>query len=149
MDEQAGPGVLFNNSAATTKAPQAADFGGGEAAGAQYNIPGIFHFLQHEWVRLELERANREVERAELQVSFHSRTSSCSLARLAPNLAGKCRNERFFISYHESIFNDKVTEVTCFERLRSRMIRPSPQGAVDPNLTGLTHVFWGRFQFVC
>uniref|UniRef100_A0A3Q3X158 Striatin n=1 Tax=Mola mola TaxID=94237 RepID=A0A3Q3X158_MOLML len=70
MDEQAGPGVLFNNSAATTKAPQAADFGGGEAAGAQYNIPGIFHFLQHEWVRLELERANREVERAELQAQI-------------------------------------------------------------------------------
>ena len=33
-----------------------------------YSIPGILHFIQHEWARFEMERAHWEVERAELQV---------------------------------------------------------------------------------
>jgi len=32
-----------------------------------YSIPGILHFLQHEWSRFEMERGQWEVERAELQ----------------------------------------------------------------------------------
>lgn len=72
MDEQAGPGVFFNNNnnsalAGGVKAVQPGD-GGGEAARAQYSIPGILHFLQHEWARFEVERAQWDVERAELQV---------------------------------------------------------------------------------
>jgi len=35
----------------------------------QYTIPGILHYIQHEWARFEMERAHWEVERAELQVS--------------------------------------------------------------------------------
>merc|ERR1711899_702567 len=35
-------------------------------AGLQYSIPGILHFLQHEWARFEMERGQWEVERAEL-----------------------------------------------------------------------------------
>ncbi|XP_054460654.1 striatin-like [Anoplopoma fimbria] len=92
MDEQAGPGVFFNNNnnnspgAGSSRAPQAADVGaggggggaggggggggGGEAARAHYNIPGILHFLQHEWARFEVERATWEVERAELQAQI-------------------------------------------------------------------------------
>ena len=35
-----------------------------------YSIPGILHFIQHEWTRFEMERAHWEVERAELQVLF-------------------------------------------------------------------------------
>lgn len=67
MDEQAGPGVLFSSS--SVRAPQPGEAaGGGEAAKAQYCIPGILHFLQHEWARFEVERAQWEVERAELQV---------------------------------------------------------------------------------
>uniref|UniRef100_A0AAX7T9B6 Striatin n=1 Tax=Astatotilapia calliptera TaxID=8154 RepID=A0AAX7T9B6_ASTCA len=76
MDEQAGPGVFFNTSgssglpgAGNVKAPQPGD-GGGEAARAQYSIPGILHFLQHEWARFEVERAQWEVERAELQAQI-------------------------------------------------------------------------------
>lgn len=76
MDEQAGPGVFFNSGGgggspggANIKAPQSGDVGGGEAARAQYNIPGILHFLQHEWARFEVDRAHWEVERAERQVS--------------------------------------------------------------------------------
>jgi len=32
-----------------------------------YSIPGILHFIQHEWTRFEMERAHWEIERAELQ----------------------------------------------------------------------------------
>uniref|UniRef100_A0A3Q2QAB0 Striatin, calmodulin binding protein 3 n=1 Tax=Fundulus heteroclitus TaxID=8078 RepID=A0A3Q2QAB0_FUNHE len=35
----------------------------------QYTIPGILHYIQHEWARFEIERAHWEVERAELQVT--------------------------------------------------------------------------------
>lgn len=76
MDEQATPAVFFNSgggSGGGDGAPQA----GAEAAGAHYNIPGILHFLRHEWARFEGERAQWEVERAELQVGSlcsHHRT---------------------------------------------------------------------------
>ncbi|XP_053567802.1 striatin isoform X1 [Bombina bombina] len=92
MDEQAGPGVFFNNNnnsllsaaagtgagagkgfeAATGEASSAAGGGGGTgtAGRAQYSIPGILHFLQHEWARFEVERAQWEVERAELQAQI-------------------------------------------------------------------------------
>ncbi|CAM9156422.1 unnamed protein product [Lampetra planeri] len=71
MDEQAGPGVFFNNNNNSVlpgggKGPLP-DGDAGEAARAQYSIPGILHFLQHEWARFEVERAQWEVERAELQ----------------------------------------------------------------------------------
>uniref|UniRef100_A0A3B4V7W0 Striatin, calmodulin binding protein n=1 Tax=Seriola dumerili TaxID=41447 RepID=A0A3B4V7W0_SERDU len=77
MDEQAGPGVFFNNNSnsglaggGNIKAPQPSDGGGGETARAQFSIPGILHFLQHEWARFEVERAQWEVERAELQAQI-------------------------------------------------------------------------------
>lgn len=41
----------------------------------QYSIPGILHFIQHEWARFEMERSQWELERAELQVCFASRFS--------------------------------------------------------------------------
>uniref|UniRef100_A0A8C5FLQ2 Striatin-3 n=1 Tax=Gadus morhua TaxID=8049 RepID=A0A8C5FLQ2_GADMO len=44
---------------------QPADPGG--AVMSQYTIPGILHYIQHEWARFEMERAHWEVERAELQ----------------------------------------------------------------------------------
>uniref|UniRef100_A0A7N6AMQ4 Striatin n=1 Tax=Anabas testudineus TaxID=64144 RepID=A0A7N6AMQ4_ANATE len=63
MDEQAGPGVFFNNNSALP--------GGGSIKPPQaYSIPGILHFLQHEWARFEVERAQWEVERAELQAQI-------------------------------------------------------------------------------
>uniref|UniRef100_A0A8C9XYU2 Striatin n=1 Tax=Sander lucioperca TaxID=283035 RepID=A0A8C9XYU2_SANLU len=45
MDQQVGPGVFFNNNN-TLFYP---------AARAQYSIPGILHFLQHEWACFEVE----------------------------------------------------------------------------------------------
>uniref|UniRef100_A0A452R353 Striatin-3 n=1 Tax=Ursus americanus TaxID=9643 RepID=A0A452R353_URSAM len=60
------------NGAASGGGPPAAE-GTGPAAGPelsrpqQYTIPGILHYIQHEWARFEMERAHWEVERAELQ----------------------------------------------------------------------------------
>nr|XP_056708805.1 striatin [Euleptes europaea] len=97
MDEQAGPGVFFsnnnNNNALLLPPPPggagpglepgeaaaaaAAAAGGSSAAPApasaaraQYSVPGILHFLQHEWGRFEAERAEWEAERAELQAQI-------------------------------------------------------------------------------
>ncbi|KAG8444228.1 hypothetical protein GDO86_009423 [Hymenochirus boettgeri] len=93
MDEQAGPGVFFNNNnnsllsagagpgglgkgfeAGAAEAASVAGGGGGGSGGtagrAQYSIPGILHFLQHEWARFEVERAQWEVERAEMQAQI-------------------------------------------------------------------------------
>ncbi|XP_029830444.4 striatin-3 isoform X2 [Ixodes scapularis] len=38
-----------------------------QAQRPQYSIPGILHFIQHEWARFEMERAQWDVERAEFQ----------------------------------------------------------------------------------
>lgn len=47
------------------------DDGNGSApSNTQYSIPGILHFLQHEWARFELERSQWDVDRAELQVKY-------------------------------------------------------------------------------
>ena len=36
----------------------------------QYSMPGILHFLQTEWARFEMDRAQWDVDRAELQVPY-------------------------------------------------------------------------------
>ncbi|XP_066981597.1 striatin-3 isoform X7 [Macrobrachium rosenbergii] len=36
----------------------------------QYSIPGILHFIQHEWARFEMERSQWDLERAELQAKI-------------------------------------------------------------------------------
>ena len=38
------------------------------SANTNYTIPGILHFIKHEWSRFEKERTNWEVQRTELQV---------------------------------------------------------------------------------
>lgn len=109
MDEQAGPGVFFsnnNNNNALLLPPPAGGAGPGlepveaaaaaaaaaggassgvpvpaSAARAQYSVPGILHFLQHEWGRFEAERAEWEAERAELQVTSRSLTPVGQSAR--------------------------------------------------------------------
>lgn len=76
--QQQGPGGNMSlspggNGAAGGGGPPASE-GAGPAAGPelsrpqQYTIPGILHYIQHEWARFEMERAHWEVERAELQV---------------------------------------------------------------------------------
>lgn len=39
-------------------------------SGVKYTIPGILHFIQHEWARFEMDRAHWDVEKAELQVRY-------------------------------------------------------------------------------
>ncbi|XP_062944408.1 striatin-3 isoform X2 [Cynocephalus volans] len=75
--QQQGPGGNLSlspggNGAAGGGGPPASE-GASSAAGPelsrpqQYTIPGILHYIQHEWARFEMERAHWEVERAELQ----------------------------------------------------------------------------------
>uniref|UniRef100_H0VTP2 Striatin-3 n=1 Tax=Cavia porcellus TaxID=10141 RepID=H0VTP2_CAVPO len=75
--QQQGPGGNLSlspggNGAAGGGGPPASE-GAGPPAGPelsrpqQYTIPGILHYIQHEWARFEMERAHWEVERAELQ----------------------------------------------------------------------------------
>ncbi|XP_023849925.1 striatin-3 [Salvelinus sp. IW2-2015] len=79
MDEHAGGGVGMAASRQqqgnNNVNPQIGS-GGGSGMGQQqddiprpqqYTIPGILHYIQHEWARFEMERAHWEVERAELQ----------------------------------------------------------------------------------
>lgn len=42
---------------------------GGGGGNLHYTIPGILHFLQHEWSRFEMDRSQWDVEKAELQVT--------------------------------------------------------------------------------
>lgn len=54
--------------------PAAKGGGGGGSPGPTagpepLSLPGILHFIQHEWARFEAEKARWEAERAELQVS--------------------------------------------------------------------------------
>lgn len=48
---------------------------------AQYSIPGILHFIQHEWARFELERSQWEVDRAELQVHCLLMKKECEVCK--------------------------------------------------------------------
>ena len=52
--------------------------GSSGSGAASYSVPGVLHFVKNEFVRFEKERANWEVERAELQVRFvlHEYTQS-------------------------------------------------------------------------
>jgi len=69
MDESSGSGGA--SSLGVGGSPQRV-ISGAAAAMPQYSIPGILHFLQHEWSRFEMERSQWEVEKAELQVSHFS-----------------------------------------------------------------------------
>ena len=41
-----------------------------------YTVPGILHYLQHEWTRFEVERQQWETERAEFQVTTEKQRPS-------------------------------------------------------------------------
>jgi len=49
------------------------------SSGTKYTIPGILHFIQHEWARFEMDRAHWDVEKAELQVRCLTHNLSESL----------------------------------------------------------------------
>lgn len=54
----------------------------------QYSIPGILHFIQHEWARFEMERSQWELERAELQVCFLAFIPPCGPCFTPGSMAG-------------------------------------------------------------
>jgi striatin 1/3/4 len=56
--------ISYQNESQTT----ASTMGTIDAQRPLYTVPGILHFLQHEWTRFEVERQQWETERAELQV---------------------------------------------------------------------------------
>ena len=72
------------NGAAGGGGPLAAE-GAGPAAGPelsrpqQCTIPGILHYIQHEWARFEMERAHWEVERAALQGCYRAQWLAADL----------------------------------------------------------------------
>nr|XP_033806853.1 striatin-3 isoform X1 [Geotrypetes seraphini] len=64
------PAGIVGGGQQTSPLPQPEPTNGGGGDGPrplQYTIPGILHYIQHEWARFEMERAHWEVERAELQ----------------------------------------------------------------------------------
>lgn len=73
----AGPGptgAAPASAAAPGPGPAGKGGGGGGSPGPSagpepLSLPGILHFIQHEWARFEAEKARWEAERAELQVS--------------------------------------------------------------------------------
>lgn len=76
MDEslsQNGPGSgmnnnnNINNTGGNLVTNNKDDLNGAVNNVAQYTIPGVLHFIQHEWTRFELERSQWDVDRAELQ----------------------------------------------------------------------------------
>lgn len=52
-----------------------------------YSMPGILHFLQTEWAKFEMERAQWDVEKAELQVRISHPYVYLNLNRACPILA--------------------------------------------------------------
>ncbi|XP_074852998.1 striatin-3 isoform X2 [Carettochelys insculpta] len=75
MNVQPGAGCVGPGGGGAGQSPQVPAAAAGQDAGDRaelsrpqhYTIPGILHYIQHEWARFEMERAHWEVERAELQ----------------------------------------------------------------------------------
>ncbi|KAM7163915.1 striatin-3 isoform 2-T2 [Macrochelys suwanniensis] len=75
MNVQPGAGCVGAGGGGGGQQPQVPAAAAGQEAGDRaelsrpqhYTIPGILHYIQHEWARFEMERAHWEVERAELQ----------------------------------------------------------------------------------
>jgi Striatin family len=61
----------------------------------QYTIPGILHFIEHEWQRFQAERSQWDTDRAELQVSCIKIFSTLDFY--------KCKNI-FFLLQLQSVF---------------------------------------------
>lgn len=63
--------------------------------GTRYSIPGILHFIQHEWAKFEMERSQWELDRAELQVKFIIKLGESS--RIKISLAEHDESVRLFM----------------------------------------------------
>ena len=72
-----------STSAATTSSAVKTNNNEDNNSRTQLSMPGILHYLQHEWARFEMERNQWDSERAELQV-FFSVPNSCDLIQDTP-----------------------------------------------------------------
>lgn len=57
-----------NNVGTGDKISEDANNGNAQNVQPQYTIPGILHFIEHEWQRFQAERSQWDTDRAELQV---------------------------------------------------------------------------------
>lgn len=65
MRQVTGLGLVDLISVVVTNSSKCTVFQNDQKSG--YTMPGILHFIQHEWSRFEMERAQWEVEKAELK----------------------------------------------------------------------------------
>jgi striatin 1/3/4 len=73
MDENSLNGAqnVGQNRVNNVQGDKAEDASNGNAQNVpQYTIPGILHFIEHEWQRFQAERSQWDTDRAELQVSW-------------------------------------------------------------------------------
>lgn len=61
--------VLNTNSTSSSSSNNTQPNNASDRTNNSYSMPGILHFLQHEWNRFEFERQQWELDRAELMVS--------------------------------------------------------------------------------
>lgn len=72
-------------------------------SGTKYTIPGILHFIQHEWARFEMDRAHWDVEKAELQVYiawFLSLYSGCNVMVIFKSTYSNYSISHLFSHFH-------------------------------------------------
>ena len=94
---------------------------GREGSDCRYTLPGILHFLQHEWSRFELERAQWEAEKAELQAK---------IAFLQGERRGQENLKRDLIRYFyfdqttrflETLSNDNYTDALSWKNILRKL----------------------------
>ncbi|CAH6837408.1 Strn3 [Phodopus roborovskii] len=98
----------------------------------QYTIPGILHYIQHEWARFEMERAHWEVERAELQVPEETKDSEAPAAPQNSQLTWKQGRQLLRQYLQEVGYTDTILDVRS-QRVRSLLglSNSEPNGSVE------------------
>ena len=89
-----------NNIATGDKIGEDPSNGNAQNVQPQYTIPGILHFIEHEWQRFQAERSQWDTDRAELQVSY---------VLVSPNLL-KIRKHLISSFLRSNLMNIPVTE---------------------------------------
>lgn len=104
-----------------------------------YSIPGILHFIQHEWVRFEHERSQWDVDRAELQARISillgerksQESLKCDLIRRIKMLEYALKQER--AKHHRLKYGCDPPNMTA-DDLKPPQGMGAQDGPVDPLL---------------
>lgn len=100
----------------------------------QYSMPGVLHFIQHEWAKFEMERSQWEVDKAELQVSI------CFLVLSMYPVAFKVPSTIFTPILLACIFlfdvrqSDGCKRHVCFERTGDALCLLCARMSASPNI---------------